>query len=298
VTRKENSDEPSNRRDDDGDSGEYRVDVCECVDCWPNPDRQIQSGADSDGRCMGAAAHCGWPARHRRVLGHAFSDPVGKRPTKPMGLVGESDGKTPLQSWAAEQRKVYTDSQLDPKGHIENLDPQTRCLPTGVPRFDYASPYNGHQFLQKPGYVVMFSEWNHLYRIIPLDGRPHLGSNIKLYMGDSRGHWEGNTLIVDVTNFTDKTWFDMVGTFHSDALHVVERFTPVDADTIEYEATIEDPKVFTRPWKVAGVFNSARNIKDYQLYEYACLEGDHAPENIVGRDVVDRIYSLSKPLTR
>ncbi len=109
------------------------------------------------------------------------------------------------------------------------------------------------QILQPPGHVVFLAGFNHSYRVVPLDGRPHLPENVKLFMGDSRGRWEGNTLIVDVTNNNDKTWLDVIGSFHSDALHVVERFTVVDARTINYEATIEDPKVYTRPWKLALV---------------------------------------------
>ena len=94
---------------------------------------------------------------------------------------------------------------------------------------------------------MILYEWAHAYRTIPLDGRPHLAGNIKLYNGDSRGHWEGNTLVVDVTNFNDKVFLDSHGSFYSEALHVVERWTLVDANTLKYEATLEDPTVFTRP---------------------------------------------------
>jgi hypothetical protein len=90
-------------------------------------------------------------------------------------------------------------------------------------------------------------------------------------MGDSRGRWEGDTLVVDVTNFNDKTWFDMAGNFHSDALHVVERYTPISPDHITYEVTIEDPKVFTRPWKMS-VPLYRRVEKDLQLLEYDCVD--------------------------
>src|SRR5260370_41420913 len=99
-------------------------------------------------------------------------------------------------------------------------------------------------------------------------------------MGDSRGHWEGNTLVVDVTNFNDKTWLDMSGTFHSDALHVAERFTIVDPNTLNYEATIEDPKVFTKPWTLTIVRKRAE--QGYELFEYACQEGNHALESMLG----------------
>ena len=100
-------------------------------------------------------------------------------------------------------------------------------------------------------------------------------------MGDSRGRWEGNTLVVDVTNNNDKTWFDVIGSFHSDALHVVERFTVVDAKAIDYEATIEDPKVYTRPWKLALRLERIHE-KDYELLEEACHEGERDVQHILG----------------
>jgi len=100
-------------------------------------------------------------------------------------------------------------------------------------------------------------------------------------MGDSRGHWDGDTLVVDTTNFNDKTWLSGGGEFHSELLHVVQRFTMVGPNTIDYEATIEDPKVFTRPWTLAFTFDRAE--KGYELFEYACHEGNRAPELILKR---------------
>jgi hypothetical protein len=116
--------------------------------------------------------------------------------------------------------------------------------------------------------------------VIPLDGRPHAPAGVRLWNGDSRGRWERNTLVVDVTNFlvdaanfNMQPWFDSHGTFYSDALHVVERYTFVNADTIRYEATVEDPKVFTRPWQVG--FTVARNKQPgFELLEEACVEGE------------------------
>ena len=120
----------------------------------------------------------------------------------------------------------------------------------------------------------------HAFRVIPLDGRPHLAENIKLWRGDSRGRWEGNTLVVDVTNHDARTWFDQAGAYHSDALHVVERFTFVDANTINYEATLEDPKAYTRPWKIA--FTHKRTAEQgYEILEDACYEGLHAGPTLI-----------------
>ena len=139
---------------------------------------------------------------------------------------------------------------------------------------------NAYQILQTPEYVVILYEMIHDARIIPLDGDPHVEPKIRLWMGDSRGHWEENTLVVDTTNFTYKGWITshggsgrIKGIFNSEALHVVERFTLVDADTIGYEVTIEDPEVYTRPWKVAMPL---KRDQDYQMFEYACHEGNKA----------------------
>ena len=117
----------------------------------------------------------------------------------------------------------------------------------------------------------------HAYRIIHMEGEHP--KDYLAWVGDSRGHWEGNTLVVDVTNNNDKSVFDMAGHFHSDALHVVERFTPVSRDLIQYEATLDDPKVFTRPFKVK--FSFKRAAKDYQIMEAGCFEGERDQVHIV-----------------
>jgi len=125
----------------------------------------------------------------------------------------------------------------------------------------------------------------HNARIIPLDGRPHLSSGVKLWDGDPRGHWEGSTLVVDTTNYNNKGWIAtsaatgrIKGIGQSEGLHVVERFTRVDADTINYEVTIDDPNIYTGPWKVAIPLNRESN---YQIFEYACHEGNEAVGNIL-----------------
>ena len=188
-----------------------------------------------------------------------FGVPAGKGV-----IIDPPDGKIPYQPWAAQKKK-------DLMEHHMFSDPQAHCYLSGVPRQMY-TPF-GFQILQPPGGVVLLYEAFHSYRIIPLDARPHIPEAIRLFEGDSRGRWEGDTLVVDVTNQNDSTWFDMAGNFHSDALHVVERYTPVDANTINYEATLDDPKVFTRPFKIA--FALGRNPDpNYQQMEYACVEGE------------------------
>jgi hypothetical protein len=175
--------------------------------------------------------------------------------------------------------EVFTGYMLGPKGDVTKIDPMVRCHAQGPPRSNMMLNYNGYHIVQPPGYVIILSETNHLYRAILLDGRPHLTKNIGLYMGDSRGRWEGNTLIVDTTNRVDGGWLDMSGSFHSDALYVVERYTLVGPDRIEYEATITDPKVFLRPWKIASFFD--KQSAEYEIYEFACTEGNKAVENLM-----------------
>ena len=130
------------------------------------------------------------------------------------------------------------------------------------------------QIFQAPGYVAILQEMsNNGVRIIPLDGRPHLPANIRQFPGDSRGRWEGDTLVVDTTNFTDKTHFRG----STEALHVVERFTRVDADTILYEFTVEDPTSWTKPWSAEIPMMKTEG----PLYEYACHEGNYDLSNIL-----------------
>jgi hypothetical protein len=147
----------------------------------------------------------------------------------------------------------------------------------GIPRINYQG---GLQILQTPGQVVFLYEYGHHWRVVPVDGRPRLDENILLWMGDSRGHWEGNTLVIDTTNHNDQTWFDQVGSFHSTALRVTERWTMVGPHRIDWEVVIDDPKVFTQPWKMR--LNYGRNTDPtYEHMESAVWEGNRAVELIV-----------------
>jgi hypothetical protein len=214
-----------------------------------------------------------------------------RRVTLSMGVVDPKDGRVPFQPWAKARQDEIIDNAADPPA-LRFIDTAARCLPSGVPRTNYAIGYVGYQFIQGPGYVVLITEFNHQYRLIPLDGRPHLSDKVRLFNGDSRGRWEGNTLVVDTTNIavpqsTGEGWLDMNATVFSDAIRVVERYTSVDQDTIAYEAMIDDPKVFTRPWKMAGAF--VRPAKGYKLFEYACHEGNYALKGILnGRRAVEK----------
>jgi hypothetical protein len=128
-------------------------------------------------------------------------------------------------------------------------DPESKGYLAGVPRIMYMPfPF---QILQTPDYVGIAFEYGPSYRAIYTNGTPHLKGPLNFWMGDSRGHWEGDTLVVDVMHFTDQTWFDRTGNFHSDGLHLVERFTLMGPDHINYEVTVEDPAVFSKPWKMS-----------------------------------------------
>ena len=132
---------------------------------------------------------------------------------------------------------------------VMNTAAWTKCYQAGVPRITYMP--HPFQIVQTSDYIAILYEYIHTTRHIYVDGSPHPKGPIdNWWMGDSRARWEGNTLVVDVVHFTDQTWFDRAGNFHSDALHVVERFTPINSNAIRYEATVEDPKVLTGPWTV------------------------------------------------
>jgi hypothetical protein len=149
----------------------------------------------------------------------------------------------------------------------KTADPVGKCFIPGVPRVTYVPfPF---QIIQTPKYAAISYEFAHTQRIIYTDGSKHVEA-LDFWMGDSRGRWEGDTLVVDVTDFNDKTWFDNAGNYHSDALHVVERYTPIDSDHLNYEATIDDARVFARPWKISmPVYR--RLEKDLQIIDYDCV---------------------------
>jgi hypothetical protein len=195
----------------------------------------------------------------------------------PILLIEPADGRIPYQP-AAAARRTQLLWDIETPTRRAHVDPHVRATLDGVPRINYVP--GGLQIRQTPGYVTIVYESNHVFRVVPMDGRPHVAPNVKLWMGDSRGRWEGNTLVIDVTNFTDETWLDSHGSFHSDALHVIERWTMVGADRLDYEATLEDPKVFTRPWKVGFAINRNKQ-PGYEYYEDTRLEGERDVEEII-----------------
>ena len=204
---------------------------------------------------------------------------VGQQAMKRKPIVDPPDGRIPYQPWAAAMAAFLRAEHLAPSSRAF-LDPQAQCFIDGVPRINYQSRF---EVLQVPGNVVFLYDFGHMSRIVPLGGAPHVSGNIHLWMGDARGRWEGDTLVVDVTNQTDQTWFDIVGHFHSTALHVVERWTLTEAKTIQYEATLEDPAIFTQPWKMAFPM---RRIEPVEPWEDACHEGVKL-DHILGHSEAD-----------
>ena len=186
----------------------------------------------------------------------------------PAGLGVVVGNEIPYQPWAAEQQQKHYANRLTD-------DPVRKCFLAGVPRITYMPfPF---RIMQTPDHVVMTYEFAHTVRIIYTDGSPHPLPN-DFWLGDSRGHWEGDTFVVDSTHFNGETWFDAAGNFHSDALHVVERYTPTSRYHIDYEVTIEDEKVFTRPWTMRMPLYR-RMEEGLQILDYDCV--DHILDALV-----------------
>lgn len=178
----------------------------------------------------------------------------------PAGLGVVENNEIPYQPWAAAQQKKNFERRFTD-------DPELKCYLPGVPRATYL-PYP-FQFFQNDEVILVSYEYASASRLIFMNRKRE--SPAPSWMGESSGRWEGDTLVVDVVGFNDKTWFDRAGNFHSDALHVVERFTPIGRDALRYDVTVDDPKVFTRPWKMSMPLYR-RLEEDAQLLEFKCVE--------------------------
>lgn len=192
-------------------------------------------------------------------------------------IIDPPDGKIPPPTPEAQKKmeamRAY--ARLHPADTPRDRSLAERCVywaTSGPPMLP--GPYNNlYQIVQTPHYVMIMSEMIHEVRVIPLNGRPHLPSTVRKWMGDSVGHWEGDTLVVDTTNFNGKTRFRG----SDENLHLIERFTRTDANTIDYKFTVDDPTAFTRPWTAELAFNAASG----PIYEYACHEGNYALVDIL-----------------
>ena len=189
----------------------------------------------------------------------------------PSRIIDPADGLVPYQPWAAARQKQQ-EAVYDKPTKAEHIDTQHRCLLGGLPRLYTNIPT--FRIIQPPGAVVFIWDEYHAYRVIPLDDRPHLAPDVKLWMGDARGRWEGTTLVVDTANVKG-TRLSFSGDFFSDNVHIVERISFVDADTMNYEATVEDSTVFTRPWTLR-VVEKRRPYEE--AWESACWEGNMPPD--------------------
>jgi hypothetical protein len=200
-------------------------------------------------------------------------------------VVDPSDGRIPEYTAAAKQRVVpkgtalgfvggsFTDGPFDGPEDLNLFD---RCITRGLPTTWYPSQYsNGFQIVQSRDYIALLHERLHEARIIPLDGRPHLDPSARWWLGDSRGRWEGNTLVVDVTNFGDQATFMK----SSSTLHVIERYTRVDPDTLTVSVTIDDPTTWVRPWTF--MVTGKKDPDYWQIFEGACHEGNYAMQHIL-----------------
>jgi hypothetical protein len=234
----------------------------------------VQEGArveTAEGDTGGGPSHWGegWLRSPSRMTSLIVDPPDGRFPP-----VTEQGRLRADNSW----RSSFGDG---PWNAPEDLGPYDRCISRGLLGSMFPSAYNnGNQILQAPGLVAIRNEMVHETRIIPLDGRPHLSKSINGYMGDSRGHWDGDTLVVETTNFNGR--FGARGNGNnmpmSGTLQVVERFTRVGADTLEYEVTVNDPGTWTRPWTVK--YPMQRDM-EYVMFEYACHEGNYGLKNIL-----------------
>ena len=185
----------------------------------------------------------------------------------PSAVVDPPDGIVPIQAWAEEKRREI---------QAKYIDQNAQCFESGVPRHLYMGAY---QFIQTPTHILLLSEETNAVRIVTMDGRPHVGSGILLWQGDARGRWEGDTLVVETRNQNGLPRLDQRGRFYTDAMVVTERFTLFEPNSILWEATLDDPLVYTRPFTVAGVLR--RNTRPgYEIWEESCYEGESNAEHL------------------
>jgi hypothetical protein len=191
------------------------------------------------------------------------------------------DGRIPIRP-SAEKRREFNVANVDT---FETMSPWDRCITRGPTGLFPAGYNNAYQIVQTSTHVVIVSEMIHEARIIPTDGRTHVPAHFGMWTGDSRGRWEGDTLVIDTTNFHDRGWITthagsgrLRGTPHTSSLHLLERLRRVDANTILYQMTVDDPEIYEKPWTFSMPL--VRN-DEYQMFEYACHEGNQATELIL-----------------
>src|SRR5499426_2815416 len=214
-----------------------------------------------------------------RIFGQGANVLRGAQPRaqRRLGIVFPENKKLPWRPEEDAKRRQFL-VDMNPAKDLRHIELNSRCALPGL--FEGEDGNNPYTILQPPGKVVILYDYNHSSRVIDLNRREHLSKNIRLFMGDSIGHWEGNTLVVDTTNFNGRVAYSREIPYLSDALHTVERFTVVEENTIDYEVTIDDPQLFTGQWKVAGAFSKVS--KGVESLEFACAEGSQTLQNIFG----------------
>ena len=233
-----------------------------------NADRRDNQDAEAD---IALAYNDFWYDRGTKIV-----------PTRRTSLIVDPpDGRIPSLTPEAQKREAARAEANRGRGPADSWEDRNlaeRCLTRGAPKLP-GGYNNNFMILQGPGYVAILQEMIHEVRVIHLDGRPHIPPNIRQWLGDSRGHWEGHTLVVDTTNFRDEIRFNLFNCCGAAGanLHLVERFTRVDDDTVDYQYTVDDPTTFTRPWTVAVPLWRTPG----PLYEYACHEGNYAMAGIL-----------------
>jgi hypothetical protein len=198
-------------------------------------------------------------------------------------IIDPPDGRIPAFTPEAQKREAARAEDRrkrgpEPADSWEDRSLGERCLTRGAPKLP--SAYNNNvQIVQTPGHLALLQEMIHEARVIPLDGRPHVEKTIRQWLGDSVGHWEGDTLVVDTTNYPDKAIMAPVNCCPGSGanLHVIERFRRVDGDTIDYQYTVDDPTTYTKPWTVSIPMSKSAE----PLYEYACHEGNYGMKNLL-----------------
>jgi hypothetical protein len=193
----------------------------------------------------------------------------------PGTIVDPPDGQIPFRPEAAAKAKDIAER------HMVD-EPTLHCFQTGTPKNMWVQ--FGFQIVQDPTHLVVLHEFMHQVRIINIENRPHIPANIHLFQGDSIGHWEGDTLVVETTNHGEKNWYDDGGTFKPQTVKVVERFIPVDTNTITHEATMTDPSAYTAPWTTRVTFRRGNakmpdGSRDYEQMEFGCIEGNQDLEH-------------------
>ena len=205
---------------------------------------------------------------------NAFWRDPGRGLTRTSLIVDPPDGRVPALTAEGRARVAARADEAGARRGAkpwEDFSAWTRCITRGV--IKTGSFYSSsHQIVQAPGYVVILQELVHEARVVPLDGRPRLSPAIRQWMGESRGRWEGDTLVVETTNFTNRNPFRGSG----DTMRLIERFTRTAVDTIDYQFTIDDPQVFTRPWTATMPMTAGGPI-----FEYACHEGNYSMRNML-----------------